>query len=176
MVATSKSRNIEKTKQKIKMFITDVDGVLTDGGMYYSDEGEIMKKFNTRDGMGIELLHKNGIIPVIITKENSEIVIKRADKLEVEEVYIGVEDKLEVINRLVKKYNLSFNEIAYIGDDINDLPVLKRAGLSFAPNDAIDEVKQIVDHITSKRGGEGAFREAVDLILAQNSAMSVSQK
>lgn len=143
----------------------DVDGVLTDGGMYYSEEGEVMKKFNTRDGMGIELLRKKGVIPVIITKEKSEIVIKRAEKLKVEEVYIGVEDKLDVIKKLSKKYNLSFNEIAYIGDDINDLPVLEKVGLSFAPNDAIDEVKQIVDHITSKRGGEGAFREAADFLL-----------
>jgi YrbI family 3-deoxy-D-manno-octulosonate 8-phosphate phosphatase len=150
---------------KIKLFATDVDGVLTDGGMYYSEEGEVMKKFNTRDGMGIELLRKNKIIPVIITKENSKIVIKRADKLKVEEVYIGVEDKLKVIEELAKRYNIDFDEIAYIGDDINDLPVLEKVGLTFAPDDAMPEIKQIVDYVTSKRGGEGALREAVDFIL-----------
>ena len=150
---------------KIKLFAMDVDGVLTDGGMYYSEEGEVMKKFNTRDGMGIELLRKNKIIPAIITKENSKIVIKRADKLKVEEVYIGVEDKLKVIEELAKRYNIDFDEIAYIGDDINDLPVLEKVGLTFAPDDAMPEIKQIVDYVTSKRGGEGALREAVDFIL-----------
>lgn len=167
MVTEVSNMNSESNFKKIKLFAMDVDGVLTDGGMYYSKEGEVMKKFNTRDGMGIELLRKNGIIPVIITKEKSEIVTKRGEKLKVEEVYMGVEDKLEVTKRLIKKYNLSFDEIAYIGDDINDLPVLEKVGLSFAPNDAILEVKQIVDHITSKKGGEGAFREAVDFILSR---------
>ena len=176
IILNAKSNNsldVEQLK-KIKLFITDVDGVLTDGGMYYSEEGEVMKEFNTRDGMGIELLRKNRIIPVIITKENSEIVIKRAEKLKVKEAYIGVEDKLEVIEELIEKYNLSFDEIAYIGDDINDLPVLEKAGLSFAPEDAIEEVKQSVDYVTSKKGGEGAFREAVDFILAQNLSISHS--
>ena len=93
MVAATKSQNIEK--QKIKMFITDGDGVLTDGGMYYSEKGEILKKFNTKDGMGFEILIKNRIIPVILTKENSNIVLKRAKKLKINEVYIGVKDKLK---------------------------------------------------------------------------------
>ena len=157
---------------KIKLFTMDVDGVLTDGGMYYTEKGEVMKKFNTRDGMGIELLRKNKIIPAIITTENSKIVIMRARKLKIGEVYVGVEDKIKVIEELIKKYNLDFNEIAYIGDDINDLPVLEKVGLSFAPNDAIPEIKQIVDYVTSKKGGDGAVREAVDFILARNSAIS----
>jgi len=152
----------------------DVDGVLTDGGMYYTEEGEIFKKFNTRDGMGIELLRKNKIIPAIITKEYSKIVSKRADKLKVDEVYIGVEDKLKVIEELANKYDLDFDAIAYIGDDINDLPVLKKIGLRFAPNDAIPEIRQIADYLTSKKGGEGALREAVDFILARNVAISQS--
>lgn len=159
---------------KIKLFAMDVDGVLTDGGMYYTEEGEILKKFNTRDGMGIEFLRKSKIIPAIITKESSKIVIKRADKLRVDEVYIGVEDKLKVIEELANKYNLSFEEVAYIGDDINDLPVLEKVGLSFAPDDAVPEIRQAVDYVTSKKGGEGAFREAVDFILARNSAISHS--
>ena len=149
---------------KIKLFAMDVDGVLTDGGMYYSKEGEVLKKFNTRDGMGIELLRKNGIIPAIITKEKSEIVLKRAEKLKIEEVYIGVEDKLEVVKRLIKKYNLSFEEIAYIGDDINDIPLLKKVGLSCCPFDAVDEIKKIVNYVCKTKGGEGAVREVVDII------------
>ena len=145
----------------------DVDGVLTDGGMYYSENGEVMKKFNTRDGMGIELLRKNGIIPAIITQEESKVVLKRAEKLKVEEVYIGIKDKLQVIGDLMVKYKLSLDEVAYIGDDINDLAVLKKVGLSFAPSDAIPEVKEVVHHALSRRGGEGAVREAIDFILGQ---------
>ena len=159
---------------KIKLFAMDVDGVLTDGGMYYTEKGEVMKKFSTRDGMGIELLRKNKIIPAIITKENSKIVIMRARKLKIEEVYVGVEDKLKIIEELAKRYKLDLNEIAYIGDDINDLPALKKVGLRFAPNDAIPEIKQIVDCVTSKKGGEGAVREAVDLMLARNVSISYS--
>lgn len=150
--------------KKFKIFAMDVDGVLTDGSMYYSKDGEVIKKFNTRDGMGIELLHKKGVIPVIITRENSEIVIKRAEKLKVEEVYIGAEDKLEIVKKLRKKYNANFNEIAYIGDDINDIPLLKKVGFSSCPFDAVDEVKKIVKYICKTKGGEGAVREVVDII------------
>ena len=156
---------------KIKLFAMDVDGVLTDGGMFYSEAGEVLKKFNTRDGMGIELLRKNGIIPAIITKEKSEIVLKRAEKLKVEEVYIGVEDKLEVVKRLIKKYNLSFELVVYIGDDINDIPLLKKVGLSCCPFDAVDEVKKIANYVCKTKGGEGAVREVVDIIRGDKDAI-----
>lgn len=159
--------NTKKSKKKIKLFAMDIDGVLTDGGMYYSEEGEVLKKFNTKDGMGIELLWKNNIIPVIITKEDSEIVLRRAEKLKVKEVYIGIKDKLKIIEKLISKYNLEFENIAYIGDDINDLPVLKKVGMSFAPSDAEYLVKQIVDYVIHKGGGKGALREAVDTILSK---------
>ena len=159
--------NPKKIKKEIKLFAMDVDGVLTDGGMYYSKEGEVLKKFNTKDGMGIELLRKNNIIPVIISKEDSEIVLRRAEKLKIKEVYIGVKDKLKIIEELIKKYKINFNNIAYIGDDINDLTAIEKAGLSFTPNDAIEQVKQIVDYVTSKNGGEGVLREAIDFILAR---------
>jgi N-acylneuraminate cytidylyltransferase len=156
---------------KIKLFAMDVDGVLTNGGMYYSEEGEVLKKFNTRDGMGIELLRKKGIIPVIITKEKSGIVLKRAEKLKVEEVYIGVEDKLEVGKRLIRKYNLSFDEFAYIGDDINDIPLLKKAGFSCCPFDAVVEVKKMVNYVCKTKGGEGAVREVVDIVIGDEDAI-----
>ncbi len=115
--------------------------------------------------MGIELLKENNIIPVIITRENSEIVLRRAEKLKIKEVYIGIKDKINIIKKLKEKYNIEYENIAYIGDDVNDLPVLRKVGLSFAPKDATEQVKQIVDHVTSKEGGEGALREAVDYIL-----------
>ena len=152
-------------ESRIKLFAMDVDGVLTNGGMYYSEQGEVLKKFNTRDGMGIELLRKSGIVPAIITQEDSKIVLKRAEKLAVEEVHIGIKNKLRVIKELAQKYNLSLSEVAYIGDDIGDLEVLREVGLSFAPSDAIPEVKQAVHQVLSLKGGEGVVREAVDFIL-----------
>lgn len=152
-------------KSKVRLFAMDVDGVLTDGSMYYSEKGEVLKKFNTRDGMGIELLRRNGVIPAIITQEESEIVLRRAEKLKVEEVYIGVKDKLRVIKELARKHNLTLNEVAYIGDDINDLALLREVGLSFAPSDAVLEVQQVVHQVLSRRGGEGAVREAIEFIL-----------
>ena len=164
--------NTKKSRKKIKLFAIDVDGVLTDGGMYYSEKGEVLKKFNTRDGMGIEILRKNGIIPVLITKENSKIVLQRAKKLKVKEVYISIEDKVKILKKIIEKYKLRWNEVAYMGDDINDLPVLEKVGLCFAPNDAIPEIKQIADCVTLKKGGEGALREAVDFIIARKSAVS----
>jgi N-acylneuraminate cytidylyltransferase len=153
--------------KKIKLFAMDVDGVLTDGGMYYSKEGEVLKKFNTKDGMGIELLRKNNIIPVIITKEDSKIVLRRAEKLKIKEAYISIENKVEILRKIIEKYKLEWNEVAYMGDDINDLLVLKKVGLSFAPNDAISEIKKTVNYVTLKKGGEGALREAIDCILSR---------
>jgi len=133
--------------------------------MYYSEKGEVMKKFDTRDGMGIELLRKNGIIPVIITKEKSKIVLKRAEKLKIKDVYIGIENKVDVVKELVKKHNLGFEEVAYIGDDINDLELLKKVGFSSAPNDAMEKVKRVVDYVSTRRGGDGAVREVIEFIL-----------
>jgi YrbI family 3-deoxy-D-manno-octulosonate 8-phosphate phosphatase len=162
-VVATKTQNIKK--QKIKMLITDVDGVLTDGSMYYSEKGEILKKFNTKDGMGFEILKNYGIIPVILTKENSDIVLKRAEKLKIKETHVGVNDKLKKAEGIIKKYNLIFNEIAYIGDDINDISLLEKAGFSYCPSDAVQEVKKIVDHICKSKGGEGVIREVVDIII-----------
>ena len=157
---------VDKDKaSQIKIFAMDVDGVLTDGCMYYSTEGEVMKKFNTRDGMGIELLRKNGVIPVIVTQEDSEIVKKRAAKLKVTEVYTGITDKLDLIRKVATKHDVGFPEIAYIGDDINDLEVLQKVGLSFAPGDAEEVVQKVVSRVVSRRGGEGAVREAIDFVL-----------
>lgn len=158
--------------KKIKLFITDVDGVLTDGGMYYSEKGENLKKFNTKDGMGIEILVNNGIVPVILTKENSDIVIRRAEKLKIKEVHIGVEDKLEKAKEIIKKYDVGFGEVVFIGDDINDIQVLKKVGFSCCPFDAVEEVKKVVSHVCKAKGGEGVVREVVEIILARNSGIN----
>ena len=151
--------------KRIKLLITDVDGVMTDGCMYYSKNGENLKKFNTKDGMGIEILVNNGIVPVILTKENSDIVLKRADKLKIKEVHIGVVDKLEKAKEIIKKYNVDFGEVIYIGDDINDIPLLKKVGYSCCPFDAVEEVKKVVSHVCKAKGGEGVVREVVENII-----------
>ncbi|WP_338655525.1 HAD hydrolase family protein [Sporosarcina psychrophila] len=150
---------------KVKLFATDCDGVLTDAGMYYSDAGDMLKKFNTKDGMGLSMLKDNNIILAILTGENSEIVKKRAEKLGIEEVYLGCKDKVAAMDELLSKYDLGYENVAYIGDDINDLELLKKVGYSFSVADAIQIVKDSVDYVTFRKGGEGAVREVADLLL-----------
>lgn len=155
-----------KKLKNIKLFVTDVDGVMTDCGMYYTEKGDESKKFNTKDGMGIQLLREKGIKTAIITKENTKIVHNRAEKLKIDELYQGIEDKLVAFEDLRKKYNLDYSEIVYVGDDINDIPVLEKAGISFCPSDAVDEVKDVCDYVLSKRGGQGVIREIVNVFLS----------
>lgn len=157
----------ELKKENIKMFIMDVDGTLTDGKIYISPRGEEFKAFNVQDGLGIKLLRERGIIPVIITGRNSEIVRIRAAELGIDEVYQGVDDKLAVYRGLKEKYSLADEEVAYIGDDLNDLPLINLAGLSFAVADAVQAVKEKVSFVTTRNGGEGAVREAIEVILQE---------
>jgi 3-deoxy-D-manno-octulosonate 8-phosphate phosphatase (KDO 8-P phosphatase) len=147
------------------MLAMDVDGVLTDGGMYYSEMGDELKKFNTRDGMGIKMLQLAGIVTAFITKEKTAIVERRGRKLAVPEVHQAADDKLPVLTRVIEKYGLNLNEVAYIGDDVNDLQTLLAVGFSAAPADAMPSVLQVVHYVCKKRGGEGAVREVADLIL-----------
>lgn len=147
------------------MLAMDVDGVLTDGGMYYSEMGDELKKFNTRDGMGIKMLQGAGIVTALITKEKTAIVERRGRKLAVPEVHQGADDKLAVLARMIKKYGLTLDEVAYVGDDVNDLEILQAVGFSAAPADAMPVVLKAVHYVCKKRGGEGAVREVADLIL-----------
>lgn len=158
--------NKEKKKElpRIRLFLADVDGTLTDGCTYYSAQGEELKKFSHRDGRGVFLLREKGIAFGVITGENSEIVKRRAEKLNADFCFIGIEDKLKHFKDCLSE-NYSLNEIAFIGDDTNDLKLLKAAGVSFAVKDAMDEIKKEADYICEKKGGEGAFREAVDFLL-----------
>ena len=160
-----KSSQISKCK-KIKLVVTDVDGVLTDGGRFYSIKGEIIKKFHTRDGMGINILLRNGIKTVILTKENSKIVMKWAAEMNVSKSYYKVVKKEEELENICKKFHLKPNEIAYIGDDVNDLNLMKKVGFSATPKDGIEQAKKVADYICELNGGEGAFRELADLILS----------
>ncbi len=159
---------IKKKLKKIRLVITDVDGVLTDGGIFYSKNGEFLKKFNTRDSMGMELLLNCGIKTVMLTRENSEIVKKRAKKIKIAELYSNVADKKSILPKILKNYNVRIDEIAYIGDDINDLEIMRSIGFAATPNDGNTEVKKISNYICKMKGGEGAFREIADLILGFN--------
>lgn len=154
-------------KKKIKMFITDCDGCLTDGGMYYDELGNEWKKFNAKDGMGFKILRQNNILTGIITGENTHIVERRAAKLKLDELHQGVTNKLEVLDSIIKKRNLSYEEVAYVGDDINDIEVIEKVGLSFTPNDGMESVKKKVSVVLEKNGGQGAVREAVEYIVNQ---------
>ena len=156
---------LKKKCTSIKLVITDVDGVLTDGGMYYSNKGDIMKKFHTRDGMGVNMLKRKGIPTIIVTKEKTQMVKKWAKKMNIEYVYDGIQQKETILKTISKKYNVKNSEIGYIGDDINDLELLKMVGFSATPNDGILEAQKIVHYICKKNGGEGAFREVADIVL-----------
>ena len=159
-------KGIEKIKE-IKLVISDVDGVLTDGGMYYSAKGDIQKKFHARDGMGIAILKRNQIPTVIITKEKNVIVKKWASKMPVDKLFDGIKKKEDLLPKLCKLYNLTEKNIAYIGDDVNDMEIMKKIGMSISPNDANLEVKKIANHITKSKGGEGVLREVCDLIISK---------
>ncbi|HCG91173.1 MAG TPA: HAD family hydrolase [Dehalococcoidia bacterium] len=153
------------TTNNIALFITDVDGTLTDGGMYYSSQGEVMKKFNTKDAVGLRLLQEQGIIIAIITGEDSDIVRARALKLKIQHVYCGIYDKLAILNSLCEQLNIDSQNVAYVGDDLNDTEIMKAVGLSFAVGDAEKTIKEIA-HINLERlGGYGAVREAANYIL-----------
>lgn len=154
-----------KNVKDIKCVLTDSDGVLTDGGMYYSENGDELKKFNTKDGMGFKLLNEAGIITGIITGEDIDLVRRRAKKMKVDEVYLGIQDKMKILDEICSKYDLNYDEIAYIGDDINDLEVIKTVGLGCTVHDGMDCVKDIAKVITKAKGGQGALREIVEMIL-----------
>ncbi len=161
-----------KKARPIKWVITDCDGVLTDAGCYYDANGELLKRFSLRDGMGVERLRNElNIETAIMTGENSEPVKRRAEKLKIEELYLFIKDKEACLGDFIKKHELSLEEIAYIGDDYNDLKVIELAGLSACPNDAVEKIKQVSDYICVTRGGYGAFREFAELIIACKKAV-----
>ncbi len=151
--------------KRIRLFATDVDGVLTDAGMYYSESGEELKKFNTRDGMGIKLLQRAGVITAIVTQERTKLVAWRGEKLTIPEVHQGVMDKLSLVREMAERHGLTMDEVSYIGDDINDLATLKAVGFSATPADGLPQVARAVHYVCAKKGGEGAVREIIEMIL-----------
>jgi YrbI family 3-deoxy-D-manno-octulosonate 8-phosphate phosphatase len=152
----------------IKLFLSDVDGVMTDAGMYYTESGDEFKKFNTHDGMAFQLLREAGIKTGIITTENTKIVERRATKLKVDYLYQGkgFGNKLQAAKEICEKENITLKEVAYIGDDINCIELLQSVGVAACPNNSVKSVKQIngIIHL-EKSGGDGAVREFVEMIL-----------
>lgn len=150
--------------KRIKLVLTDIDGVWTDGGMYYDNMGNELKKFHTYDSAGVLMCHQKNILVGIITGEDTNIVKRRAEKLKIDYVFQGVTDKLDVSKKLIDKLGLSFEEVAYIGDDNNDIELLKSVGLSGCPASAPEFIKEICNIVLNKKGGEGVFREFVEKI------------
>ena len=154
-----------KILQGIRLFATDVDGVLTDAGMYYAESGDEWKKFNTRDGMGLKLLQRAGIITAIVTQERTKLVTRRAEKLAIPELHQGVMDKVSLVREMAARHGLTLSQVAYIGDDVNDLETLKVVGFSATPADGMPQIIAAVDYVCQKKGGEGAVREIIEMIL-----------
>lgn len=154
----------EKAK-RVKMLLMDVDGVLTDGKLYYTQEGEEIKVFNVRDGLGIKLIQKAGIKTGVISGRNSKPLINRLRELGVEEIYLGHNEKLPAFEEILKKNHLSYGEVAFIGDDYVDVPILRRVGFPIVVCDAPKVVKETALYITKAKGGEGAVREAIEYLL-----------
>jgi len=162
-----KNLHLKDKLLKIKLVLTDNDGVLTDTGVYFSEKGEELKRFSIRDGMGIERLRKHaGIETIIITGEESGSVKARAKKLEIKEYYLGVQKKADVLPDIMKKNNVKPENIAFIGDDANDFELMKMIGFKVTPADGMNFIKEIADYICINKSGNGAFRELAELILA----------
>lgn len=150
----------------IRMLILDVDGVLTDGGMYYTESGDEFKRFDTRDGQGIALIAAAGIVPALITRERTSIVTRRAKKLGITEVHQGATDKLSVVKDLLSRHGIEPHQACYIGDDIGDLAAMRFVGVPVAVPDAAPAVRRAAAFITRRKGGYGAVREVCELIIS----------
>lgn len=160
--------NILLKKQKIKLLILDVDGTLTDGKIYMSSQGELFKAFDIKDGCGIhDILPKYDIIPAIITGRKSQILERRCKELNIVSFYQGITNKIEKLNELVYNNDLSYENVAYMGDDINDLSCMEKASLIGCPSDAVKEVIAIADFVSSKVGGNGAVREFIEWLVEE---------
>lgn len=148
----------------VRLLAMDVDGTLTDGSIYIGDQGEALKRFYCKDGLALLFLHEIAIIPIIITARNSQILNYRASELGIKEVYQNQKDKDLLLQSLCRKHNVSPAEIAYIGDDINDLRIMKKCGLRLCPRDAQLEIREICDYISSFDGGRGAVRDCLQYL------------
>ena len=154
---------------KIKLLSLDTDGVLTDGGLYYTDSGDELRKFDVKDGMGMRRLQDAGIGIVIITASSSPAIAHRANRLGVENVFLETSDKLGTLISLCDQKAIDLNEVAHMGDDVNDIPVLNAVGCPLSVADAVDDAKEAAYYVTGKNGGQGAVREICEMILKAQS-------
>ena len=153
----------------IKLLVVDVDGVMTDGGMYYTESGDEFKKFHTRDGVAIRRLTKSGFeVAIISSGFNKKLIQRRADLLGIKHVHVGDVPKIKTLEGILNKLNMDMQNVAYIGDDINDKEAIERVAFSACPADAEEPIKEIVDIVLRRKGGEGCIREFVDLFLSKN--------
>lgn len=159
-----------------RLILTDIDGVWTDGGMYYDAGNVELKKFNTYDSAGVLFAHNLHIPVGIITGENTQIVQRRADKLKVDYCYLGVKDKLSIVRTLCEKLSITLAQVAYIGDDLNDMDVLSKVGFAGVPVSAPEYVKQLANVPLTKKGGEGVFREFVEMIIGEEQLREIIHK
>jgi len=160
------TRPAPKVLQRVRALVLDVDGVLTDGGMYYGPGGEGLKRFNVKDGMGLRLVLEAGIAVALISGEDSEILRRRAEKLKIADIFVGVEDKLKTLDSFLASRKITAAETVYVGDDVNDLPPMGKVGLPVAVADAVPEVRKAAKWVTTRRGGDAAVREVCDAILS----------
>jgi len=162
----SQSWDLWENARRVRLVLTDCDGVLTDGGVYYSEHGEEMKRFSIRDGMGVARLRELVDVKVgIITGERSSSLKGRAEKLGILELHLGARDKMAVLNEILERRDLKIEHVAYIGDDTNDLEVMRQVGLSACPADATRFAREMADYVCESRGGHGAFREFAEFII-----------
>jgi 3-deoxy-D-manno-octulosonate 8-phosphate phosphatase (KDO 8-P phosphatase) len=166
MVVRIPENEAAERSQRIRLVVTDVDGVLTDAGVYYSEKGEEFKRFSLRDGMGIQRLRDHGMVTAIITGEYSLPVKRRAEKLLITELFMKTTDKLAAVTTLAAKHSLTMEEIAFMGDDLNDLDAMRQVGLSACPADAFPTIRESSHLVSDHPGGHGAFREFAEWILA----------
>ena len=164
------------TKHLPKLILTDIDGVWTDGGMYYDDTNIEIKKFHTYDSAGVLFAHALGIPVGILTGEDTNIVRRRATKLNIDYVFLGVKDKVAIATSLCEKLNIKLADVAYIGDDINDIPLLRLVGWAGVPSSAPKYIRELASIKLSQRGGDGVFREFVEKIISPSRIKSIVQR
>jgi 3-deoxy-D-manno-octulosonate 8-phosphate phosphatase (KDO 8-P phosphatase) len=159
------SETLQECLAHVALLATDVDGVLTDGGLYYTEDGQELKRFNVKDGQGLKQVKAAGIHVAIISASQSQATLHRAHKLGIDYVFVGVKDKLACVVELCQNLGIPLEQVAYIGDDLNDLPVLSRVGLPITVKDGIEAAKSLSRYVTSRSGGQGSVREICDLLL-----------
>jgi 3-deoxy-D-manno-octulosonate 8-phosphate phosphatase (KDO 8-P phosphatase) len=161
--------DLKEKASKIKLLVFDVDGVMTDGSITYDENGIDYKTFNAKDGHGLAKMVRNGYMTAVITGRRNGTVDRRAEDLRFTEVYQGVKNKLPILEGIMQKYELSFDEVSYMGDDEPDIPILEKVGISACPSDAVENVKKICNFVSTKEGGKGAVRELCDFVFENKS-------